>query len=246
MATEPQPLIEHLEATASLPKGSEERVNGYNIVGLPFKSGHILAMSRSSASSVGPGFTSVWHRSPNGNWVFYTDVSPRQACPRYFGAVALYAIETEIITRWLAPFRLHVVMPAVPFEWEITAGTTAATWLMNTVGRLLPNAAWRSSAVLTMIGIAAGPLLGVGRIRLHGRVPNGQHFLANPRVVWTIVDSHARLAGEDFGSPGAVRPQAHLGDFWIPQRGILAIRQAYFDPFDPKCHSSRTSRMSNE
>jgi hypothetical protein len=85
----------------------------------------------------------------------------------------------------------------------------------------------------------AGPLLGVGRIGLHGRVPNGQSFIANPRVLWRIMDSTAVLAGEDFGSPGPVQPQAHLGDFWIPQRGMLAIGAAYFELFDPVRHSSR-------
>lgn len=244
MVTEPQQLIEHLEATSSLPAGSEERFNGYGVMGLPFKSGHILAMRRISASSLGPGYTSVWHRSPDGNWVFYSNVTPRQACSRYFGAIARNSIETEITIKWLAPFRLHIAMPAVPFEWEITARATGATRFMNAVGRLLPNAAWHSSAVLTMMGIVAGPLLGVEHIGLHGRVPNGQHFIANPRVLWAIVDSHARLAGEDFGPPGAVHPQANLGDFWIPQRGILAIGQAYFDPFDSARHSSKTSCSS--
>ncbi len=244
MATEPQQFIEHLEATASLPVGSEERFNGYGVMGLPFKSGHILAMRRFSASSVGPGYTSIWHRSPEGDWVFYSNVNPRQACTRYFGAIALRAIETEITIRWLTPFRLHVAMPAVPFEWEITVGATAATRLMNAVGGHLPSAAWHNLTFLTTMGIVAGPLLGVGRISLHGRVPNGQHFIANPRVLWAIVDSHARLAGKDFGPPGAVRPQAHLGDFWIPQHGILAIGQAYFDPFDSARHSSKTSCSS--
>ncbi len=244
MSTEPQQLVEHLETDASLPEGSEERFSGYGVMGLPFKSGHILAMRRFSASSVGPGYTSVWHRSPDGNWVFYANVPLRQACPRYFGAIASDAIETDIRLEWSAPSRLQVAMPAVPFEWEITAGATASTRLMNAAGRLLPSAAWHNSAILTTMGMVAGPLLGVGRIGLHGRVPNGQRFIANPRVLWAIVDSRARWAGEAFGPPGAVYPQAHVGDFWIPQRGILAIGQAYFDPFDPAQHSSKTSGSS--
>ncbi|SRR5579884_235514 len=239
---EPQKLIEQLEAAASLPPGSEERFNGYGVMGLPFSSGHVLAMRRFPASSVGPGYTSVWHRRPEGAWRFYANVSPRQACTRFFGAIASDAIETEIKLIWSDPFRLHIAMPALSFDWEITAGATAATRLMNTVGRLLPNAAWRRSTVLAAMGKVAGPLLGVGRVGLHGRVPNGQHFIANPRVLWAVVESHAALAGKDFGPPGPVQPQARLGDFWIPQRGILAIGQAYFDPFDPARHSSATSR----
>ena len=242
MRTEPRRLIEQLETTVSLPPGSEERFNGYGVMGLPFASGHVLAMRRFPASSIGPGYTSVWHRAPDGEWVFYATVSPREACTRYFGAIASDAIETEIKVAWETPCRLHVEMPAVRFDWKITAGGTAATRIMNAVGRLLPDTAWRRAGVLAAMSKVAGPLLGVGRVGLHGTAPNGQHFIANPRVLWTIVDSRAHLAGEDFGPPGPVHPQARLGDFWIPQRGMLAIGQAYFDPFDPGCHSAKTSR----
>jgi len=242
MKTEPRKLVQQLETAASLPAGSNERFNGYGVMGLPFKSAHILAMRRFPASSLGPGYTSVWHRNPDGDWVFYANVSPRQACARFFGAIAKDAIETEIRLTWTAPFRLHVAMPAVRFEWGVEVGTTAATRRMNAAGRLLAGVAWRSPAVLTAMGVVAGRLLGVGRVGLHGRVPNGQHFIANPRALWAVVDSYARLAGEDFGPPGPVNPQAHLEDFWIPQRGILAIGQSYFDSFDPALHSSQISR----
>lgn len=244
MNTKPRKLIEQLEAEASLPAGSNERFNGYGVMGLPFKSAHILAMRRFPVSSVGPGYTSVWHRNPDDDWVFYANVSPRRACPRFFGAIATDAVETEIKLVWTAPFRLHIAMPAIPFDWEVEVGVTAATRLMNAMGRLLPSVAWRSPAVLATMGMVAGPLLGVGRIGLHGRVPNGQHFIATPRVLWAILESHARLAGEDFGPSGPLLPQAHLGDFWIPQRGILAIGQAYFDSFDPTLHSTTTSRSA--
>jgi hypothetical protein len=244
MPSEPRKLVEQLEAAASLPPGSEERFNGYGVMGLPFRSGHILAMRRFPASSVGPGYTSVWHRTPNGDWLFYATVSPREACTRFFGAIASAAIETEIRLVWSTPFRLHIAMPSLSFEWEITAEATTATRLMNTAGRLLPNVAWRRSAMLAVMSKLAEPLLGVGRVGLHGRVPNGQRFIANPRVLWALIESRARLAGKDFGSPGPVQPQARLGDFWIPQRGMLAIGQAYFDPFDPARHSSNTSRSS--
>lgn len=69
-------------------------------------------------------------------------------------------------------------------------------------------------------------------------------FVASPRAMWAIVDSRARLAGEDLGPPGPVHRQARLGDFWIPQRGILATGQAYFAPLDPARHSSQTSRSA--
>lgn len=245
MPTEPRQLIDQLEAAPSLPAGSAERMSGYGVMGLPFQTGHVLAMRRFTAPSIGPGYTSVWHRRPDGEWVFYTNVAPSRSCPRFFGADALDAVETDIELAWAAPFRLRVAMPAVPFEWEISLGATTATRLMNALGRLLPNGAWRSSAVLSTMSTVAGPLLGVGRIGLQGTVPNGQRFIANPRTMWTIVQSRARLAGEDLGPPGAVHPQAHLGDFWIPQRGILSIGEAHFERFHPARHSSRTFRATS-
>jgi hypothetical protein len=241
MPVDPHSVIEKSEATASLPPGTEERFNGYGVMGLPFKSGHVLAMRRFWASSVGPGYTSMWHRASSGDWVFYANVDPRQSCTRYFGASASEAIETEITLTWPAPFRLHLAMPALRFEWEITLQATAATRIINAAGRLLPNAAWQSPAVLATMGMVAGTLLGAGRVGLHGRVPNGQHFIANPRVLWAVAESRTRLAEEDFGPPGPVHPQARLGDFWIPQRGTSAIGQSFFDPFDPASHSSKTS-----
>jgi hypothetical protein len=113
---------------------------------------------------------------------------------------------------------------------------------MNLAGAVLPAPFWHKPAVLDLMGRAAGPLLGVGRVGLHGIAPNGQRFIANPRLLWTVAESRAELDGEEFGPPGPVRPQAQLGDFWIPQRGMMAIGQAFFDPFDAARHSARTSR----
>jgi hypothetical protein len=242
MPNEPRQLIEKLEADVHLPPGPWERFNGYGVIGLPFKSGHVLAMRRFPVSSVGPGYKSVWHRSPNNKWVLYVNVPPRQACPRYFGAIATETIETDILVDWPAPFRMHVAMPALSFDWEMTARSTWATQLMNAAGKLLPNAAWHNPAVLAAMGVVAGPLLGVGHVQLQGSVPNGQHFTVVPRFIWLVTESRARMGGEDLGPPGSIYPQVHAGDFWIPQRGILAIGQTYFDPFDPERHSSMTSQ----
>ena len=44
--------------------GQEERFSGYGVMGLPFRSGHVLALRRFPVTSVGPGYTSVWWRDP--------------------------------------------------------------------------------------------------------------------------------------------------------------------------------------
>src|SRR5262249_18742907 len=78
-------VIEAVEHAAPQLDGAGDRFSGYAIVGLPFQSGHILALRRFSASSIGPGYASVWHRDPSGRWTFYSTVAPDLSCARYFG-----------------------------------------------------------------------------------------------------------------------------------------------------------------
>jgi hypothetical protein len=238
----PRQLVEQIEAAPALPPGSDERFNGYGVMGIPFISGHVLAMRRFPATSVGPDYTSVWHRNPRGEWVFYATAAPQLACSRYFGRDALASIQTEVRITWVAPAQFRVLVPAASLEWEVAVGPTVATRLMNGMGRLLPGAAWRNPAFLSAMGRMAGSVLGVGRVGLYGTAPNGQRFIANPRVLFRVLTSHATVAGTDFGPAGPVSPQAQLRDFWIPQHGMFAIGQAYFEPFDPTRHSASTAR----
>jgi hypothetical protein len=233
----PRELIARLEASPSLPAGSGERFDGYGVMGLPFVSGHVLAMRRLPASSVGPGYSSVWHRSPEGQWTFFADVPPRQSCTRFFGLAAAEAVETPVSIRWPGPLRLEVSVPAARLEWEVDLRETAATRLMNGAARLLPPGAWHHPAVLSAMGFAAGRMFRAGRVSLFGRVPNGQDFVANPYALWMIGATRVAIGGQQLGFPGPVRPQARLGDFWIPQRGIFALGRAYFEPYDPARHS---------
>lgn len=55
-------------------------------MGLPFRSGNVLGLRRWTASSVGDGFASIWHRDPKGRWTFYESTDPKVACTRWFGA----------------------------------------------------------------------------------------------------------------------------------------------------------------
>jgi hypothetical protein len=59
-------LIRNIEEDASLPLGSSERFAGYAVIGLSFRSGHVLTLRRFPASSLGAGYTSIWHRDPGG------------------------------------------------------------------------------------------------------------------------------------------------------------------------------------
>ena len=72
-------------------------------MGLPFTSGHILALRRFPASSVGPPFRSVWHRDPSGRWTFFQDVPSVQGCARYFGAAVAEVVAATIEIAWDGP-----------------------------------------------------------------------------------------------------------------------------------------------
>lgn len=239
---EPRDYAERLERTAELPAGNDERFQGYGVMGAPFASGHVLAMRRFPTSSVGPGYTSVWHRDPTGAWTFYADTDPLHACTRYFGSDVERAVECPIELSWPGARTLRIRIDSAAFEWRMELTSTPATRAMNAMARLLPNGLWRNERVLSLMSTIAGPLLGAGRLGVYGRVPNGQHFVANPMVLWTFGHMTASLGGEDLGQPGPLTQQARLGDFWIPQRGLLAVGRAFFEPFDPSCHLAVPSR----
>ncbi len=233
---EPRDYADRIERTPELPRGDDERFGGYGVMGLPFASGHVLAMRRFTASSVGAGYTSVWHRDPAGAWTFYADVEPLRACTRYFGADARRAVECPIELAWPAPRVLRVGVPSAGLAWEVELAPTAATRALNAMARVMPDRLWKDRRVLSMMAAMAGPMLGAGRLGVQGRASNGQTFVANPMVLWTVARTTATLGGADLGPPGPLAVQARLSDFWIPQRGLFAVGRAYFETFDPARH----------
>jgi hypothetical protein len=226
---------------AALPAGNDERFNGWGIMGLPFRSGHVLAVRRFPANSIGAAYTSVWHRSPLGEWTFYGDTPPTQSCTRYFGASVERFVPAPISIEWLTATSLTIGIPDARFELTATMAATPVTSAMNAMGSVMPDSLWKSSLVLDAMAGVAGLTLGAGRLRMHGTAPNGQAFVANPMRIWIIPEARVSLAGEDFGPTGALARQAWLGDFAIPQRGIFAIGRAFFERFDSARHSAVTS-----
>jgi len=239
---EPRDYAERIERTRELPPGTEERFQGYGVMGLPFASGHVLAMRRFPASSVGPGYTSVWHRDPAGAWTFYSDAPPLQTCTRYFGSGVERAVECPIELAWPGPRTLQIGIESAALTWELELAPTFATHLLNGMARLMPGRMWKDPRVLSMMAAMAGPALGAGRLGMHGRAPNQQRFIANPLVVWAIPRASARIAATDLGPPGPLAQQARLGDFWIPQRGLFVIGRTFFEPFDAVRHLEVASR----
>jgi len=211
-----------------LPPGRGERFSGYGVMGLPFSSGHVLALRRFPASSIGPAYTSVWHRSPDEKWVFWQDQPDDQSCPRYFATAASGTRRLDVELSWPTESTLQVDVPDVGLVWTSQLSSTPVTHALNAVGRVLPGPAWRSRPLLAAIGPVAGRALGAGKVGMAGMTPNDQSFIANPVRMWVIDASSAQLGDEDFGPVGPLGEQARLGDFWFPQRGVFAVGRVSF------------------
>jgi hypothetical protein len=104
----PHAAVSVIERDACILRGPGDAFSGYAVIGLPFQSGHVLALRRFSASSLGPAYTSVWHRDPSGRWTFYSTAAPDCSCARYFGARVHRNVITPINLEWTTPWTLRV------------------------------------------------------------------------------------------------------------------------------------------
>ena len=241
---EPRDLVQRLEKKPQLPKGDGEILSVSGVESCPFASGDILCSRQVLASSFGPAYTAIWHRDPDGDWHFYQDVPPRQGCARFFGKALADITVLPIETQWDGPWRLRIVALG-RIEWQVDLNSTLATRAMNLMGSLMPDTLWKNPTVLAAIAPVAGVALGAGKLRLSGRAPNGQRFIANPLSTWTVPSAKATVDGRNLGAVVPLREQPKLGDFWIPRTGLFAIGRAFFEAFDPEIHSAATSRAES-
>lgn len=242
ITTTPREAATSVEDCVVSPGGHRERFFGYGVMGLPFESGHILGLRRFPASSIGPGYTSIWHRAPDRRWSFWSTTSPELGCARYTGEMSDDTRNTAIQLEWTDPFRLTITCEDPELSWDVTFASTVTTRVLGAVARRLPDALLGHETMLRALGPVAGALLGTGTLALTGTMPNRQAFHLVPSHVWVVTHSHARLVGVDLGKPGALPVPARIGDFRIPQRGLLAVGALDFDTLDPATHSTRTER----
>jgi hypothetical protein len=222
-------VIQNIEKSAALPGGEGDRFAGYGVMGQPFRSGHVLALRRFSVSSLGPAFTSVWHRDPKGVWTFYTDVLPDQSCGHYFNQTMNRNVITPIAITWTGPEQLRVEIPST-LQWDVAIRQSPVSRAMNAVAKLVPELLWQNRGVLKAMGATAAVAFDTGPLNLVGRTPNGQEFVANPTHTWLVGETRSVLNGEDLGPAGALNEQARLQDFLIPQRGVFSIARAFMQP----------------
>jgi hypothetical protein len=238
----PRELAERIERL-DLPTSGEEIFVGYGIMGQPFRSGHVLALRRFVQTSIGPGYTSVWHCDSDGRWTIWGDVPPLNACPRYFGPALMATSRRSIAIEWPDPWTIKVRIDGL-LDWETTIAPTPATRMMSAICAHMPDAVWRSPTLLGAMGRIAGPILRAGALRMTGAVPSRQSFRVKIDKLWATTEVRAALRDEDIGPPGPVQPQRWLGGFAVPNRGLFAIGQAAFEPFAADRHLQMTTSGS--
>src|ERR1700735_5105749 len=123
----PREIAEALEGAPGRPDSQRERFRGYGVMGLPFESGHVLGLRRFPVSSIGPGYTSIWHRSPDGRWSFWSTAPPEGSCARYTGEISDDTRQAAIRLAWPEPYRLMITADEPSLSRDVTFAATPAS-----------------------------------------------------------------------------------------------------------------------
>jgi len=216
----------------SFPWRGHEYVRGWGVFGLPFDSGHYLALRVFPENDFAP-YRTVWHRNPEGSWSIFAD-APRLdiACPRFYGAACEVNAQAGIQIRWSGPMALHVRVDTPALEWTVEATETSVLRVMNRISRHLPLWTWKRSSLLRAREIMAQRLLKMGPIQLKGQMPSGHIGTLMPQRMYFIESSSATLDGEDLGRPTHATAPIDIGGVPVPSRGVLAVGQAAWEILD--------------
>lgn len=209
-----------------------EYVRGWGVFGLPFDSGHVLALRVFPQGSFGP-YRTIWHRDPDGHWSIYAD-APRVelACPRYYGSACEYVGAARIELQWTGPRTLHVTMDQPALEWTVTATRSPLMGVLNPLSAVMPLSSWRPPTLVRARERLA-QALGMGRLRMSGVMPSGHTGLLMPERMYLVNESSAVLDGVDLGRPTRLSETPEIGGVPLPARGVLAIGQAMWPVRDP-------------
>jgi hypothetical protein len=225
------------------PWPGHEYAKGWGVFGLPFDSGHVLALRVFPQNDFSP-YRALWHRDPGGRWSIHVD-GPRldTACPRYFGAACHFTGHARIGLTRADPATLRVTMDSPALEWTLTATSTRILALLNTMSAAMPLATWRLRSLVRARERLASTL-GMGQLQLTGTMPSGHTGTLMPERIYFIDDSQATLDGVDLGRPARLRANPAIGGIPLPARGVLATGQAIFEILDPAEFQRTRSRAA--
>lgn len=215
------------------PWPDHEYVRGWGVFGLPFDSGHVLALRVFPENDFSP-YRTLWHRDPQGQWSIYVDGARLDtACPRYYAPACVHTGFARIALEWTGPAALQVTMDEPSLDWTLVARETATLRIVNALNSRLPLWTWKSRSLLRARELLAGRILGMGDLHMSGTMPSGHAGVLMPQRMYFIDEARAILRGEDLGRPASVATNPRIGDVPLPARGVLAIGQAAWKILDP-------------
>lgn len=222
-----------------------EHIRGYGVLGLPLSSGHVLALRVSPINDFAP-YVTVWHQTPAGEWFIYYDAArPDIACPRYYGAAVRHVIPAKIILQWSGPAELTIRVDRIQLEWTILADEPPVLRILNMISKRMPLWTWKHAMLLKPREWIARRL-GMGRLKLAGKMPSGHFGIRMPQRIYFINRAQVRLGGIDLGMPVRVNPNPQIGKVTLPARGILAIEQSHWEILDEiEYHRTRAELRTN-
>jgi hypothetical protein len=229
------------------PWPGHEYVRGWGVFGLPFDSGHVLALRVFPQGSFGP-YRTLWHRDPQARWSIHADAGHLEhACPRYYGPACEYVGPATIGLEWTGSSTLHVTLEDPALDWTVAVARSPLLGLLNPLGAAMPLSTWRPPALVRARERLARSL-GMGRLQMSGVMPSGHSGLLMPQRMYLVNESRAFLEGVDLGSPTRLMENPVIGDVPLPARGVLAIGQAMWpirdrDEFE---RARREARVSTE
>ncbi len=206
------------------PWAGQEHVKGWAVFGLPFDSGHVLALRVMPESSLAP-YRSLYHRDPEGRWRLAVDGPRVCACTRHYGYACDLTGYTRIGVEWTGPATVHVTVDQPRTDWTFTASSSPLLGLINAVNGAMPLSSWRSQVLLRARERAAKALR-LGDLRLSGAAPSGSRETLMLERLYFIESSTASVDGVDLGRPTRLTASPMLGTMPLPARGVLAVGQA--------------------
>ena len=225
---EPSDLAAGMERNAGLLPGAGDRFRGYGVLGLAFLDGDVLAMRRFPATSRGPAYTSVWHRTCDGRWTFFVDIGSDCGCSRYFRPDVVDVVVTPIRLEWPTTRRLTVSIDGGRvLAWSICLCPSVRSRLVTACAPALPLWCQETPAVRRALERLVALTFGLGEFHLAGHTPSGHGFQVTPRAFWHVEASRARLCGRDLGALAALDSQVALADFWVPRQGLFVAGEVH-------------------
>lgn len=204
------------------PWAEHEYVRGWGVFGLPFDSGHVLALRVFPQGSFGP-YRTLWHRDPEGRWSIHADAPVvEHACPRYYGPACEYVGAARVHVEWTGPRTLRIAMDEPALDWTLTVARSPLMGMLNAISAAMPLTSWRPAALVKAREHLA-QALGMGRLQMSGVMPSGHSGTLMPQRVYLVKGSRAILDGIDLGAPARLDENPIIGGVPLPARGVLAI-----------------------